>query len=104
MSADSVALVAIHGTGTPLGDPIEAGALGQALGAGGSRKQPARPLAALSNKACYGHTEGSAGLTGLLLALQVSSLIRVLSDDLCANTRMGEPPKSPARPTTHCSA
>ena len=70
MSATDVALVAIHGTGTPLGDPIEAGALGQALG-GGGRKQLTRPLAALSNKACYGHTEGTAGLTGLLLAVQV---------------------------------
>jgi Beta-ketoacyl synthase, C-terminal domain len=73
-----VAFVSIHGTGTPLGDPIEAGALGQALGSGGgSRKQQpgrsvGRPLAAVSSKACYDHTEGTAGLTGLLLALQVS--------------------------------
>lgn len=27
-----ISLVAVHGTGTPLGDPIEIGALGQALG------------------------------------------------------------------------
>ena len=26
----------------------------------------------VSNKSCYGHTEGAAGLTGLLLALQSS--------------------------------
>ena len=29
-----VALVSLHGTGTPLGDPIEVGALGQALAGG----------------------------------------------------------------------
>ena len=29
-----VALVSVHGTGTPLGDPIEVGALGQGLAAG----------------------------------------------------------------------
>jgi acyl transferase domain-containing protein len=31
-----VAYVAVHGTGTPLGDPIEVGALGAALGGIGS--------------------------------------------------------------------
>jgi hypothetical protein len=74
-----VAFVSIHGTGTPLGDPIEAGALGQALGSGsGGRKHQLgsskRQLAAVSSKACYGHTEGTAGLAGLLLALQVGKL------------------------------
>ena len=71
----------MHGTGTPLGDPIEVGALGQALGTAGtaprgSRRRPSttapeRALAMLSSKACFGHTEGGAGLAGLLLALQV---------------------------------
>jgi 3-oxoacyl-(acyl-carrier-protein) synthase len=64
----SVAFVAIHGTGTPLGDPIEVNALSQPLT---SAARPLRPVAMLSNKACYGHTEGTAGITGLLLALQV---------------------------------
>lgn len=54
--------------GTPLGDPIEVGALAAALGhpAGGSK------LSLASVKSCYGHTEGTAGITGLLLALGAS--------------------------------
>ena len=56
-----VALVSAHGTGTPLGDPIEVGALGQGLAQPGSTgEQP--PLKLLSNKSCYGHTEGTAGM------------------------------------------
>ncbi len=54
-----VGLVSIHGTGTPLGDPIEVGALGQAFAAAGGRTDG--PMALLSNKSCYGHTEGTAG-------------------------------------------
>ena len=66
---EDVRLVAVHGTGTPLGDPIETGALGQALsykGPGGS----AHKLTIASVKSCYGHTEGAAGLTGALMAIQ----------------------------------
>jgi Beta-ketoacyl synthase, C-terminal domain len=72
-------LVAVHGTGTPLGDPIEVGALGQALGGGGRKQQPGgrsgdgekgHRVALASVKSCYGHTEGAAGLTGALLAVQ----------------------------------
>ena len=33
VASHEVALVSVHGTGTPLGDPIEVGALGQALAA-----------------------------------------------------------------------
>lgn len=55
-----VAVVAVHGTGTPLGDPIEVGALGQSLS-----RIPHQGLVVLGSvKACYGHTEGAAGLTG----------------------------------------
>lgn len=65
-----MALVAVHGTGTPLGDPIEVGALGQALG--GSPGPPGgRNVVLVSVKSCYGHTEGAAGLTGALLAVQL---------------------------------
>ena len=60
--------------GTPLGDPIEVGALRQALaGPVLSSRTPtaaakAQPAVLLSNKACFGHTEGAAGMSGLLLA------------------------------------
>ena len=60
-----VALVSVHGTGTPLGDPIEIGALGQGLGASTGRE----PLTVLSNKSCFGHTEGAAGLIHLAFAV-----------------------------------
>ncbi|GLF93266.1 type I polyketide synthase [Streptomyces yaizuensis] len=55
--------VELHGTGTPVGDPVEAGALGAALGR--SRPQD-RPLLVGSVKTNVGHLEGAAGITGLL--------------------------------------
>lgn len=73
MAPEAVTYVAVHGTGTPLGDPIEMGALGQALSGRSSAPASASALRKLtvgSVKSCYGHTEGAAGLTGALLALQ----------------------------------
>ncbi len=69
----------MHGTGTPLGDPIEVAALGQAArpgqGFGGASHMT---LGAV--KSCYGHTEGAAGLTGALLAIQsLTHAVRVLT-------------------------
>lgn len=64
----AVGLVAVHGTGTPLGDPIEVGALAAALGGAGGKNGASRMLSLASVKSCYGHTEGTAGITGLLLA------------------------------------
>ncbi|KAH6613530.1 putative polyketide synthase [Chaetomium sp. MPI-SDFR-AT-0129] len=56
--------VEAHGTGTKVGDPIElsaiAGALGRGKGSGGRR------LAVGSIKGNIGHTEGAAGLAGLI--------------------------------------
>ena len=67
-SSAALRYVSVHGTGTPLGDPIEVGALAQALPSSARPGGSAAPLTLASNKACYGHTEGAAGLTGLLLA------------------------------------
>ena len=65
LAPSAVAAVSMHGTGTALGDPIEVGALGAALR---RRENPARPVHLGSSKAALGHTEGTAGVAGLLLA------------------------------------
>ncbi|MEU4116049.1 beta-ketoacyl synthase N-terminal-like domain-containing protein [Kitasatospora sp. NPDC028055] len=55
--------VELHGTGTRVGDPIEAAALGEAVGA----VRPAGdPLLVGSAKTNVGHLEGAAGIVGLL--------------------------------------
>ncbi|MEU8193922.1 SDR family NAD(P)-dependent oxidoreductase [Microbispora amethystogenes] len=62
----SVQFVELHGTGTKVGDPIEAAALGAALGAA---RPATQPLLVGSVKANIGHLEGAAGIAGLLKAV-----------------------------------
>jgi acyl transferase domain-containing protein/NADPH:quinone reductase-like Zn-dependent oxidoreductase/acyl carrier protein len=55
-----------HGTGTAVGDPIEAFAIGQALG---RRRRRSAPLPIGSVKSNVGHLETASGVAGLVKAL-----------------------------------
>ncbi|ARP73394.1 polyketide synthase [Streptomyces pluripotens] len=59
VSPAELSYVELHGTGTPLGDPVEAAALGAV-----TRRE--RPLLVGSVKTNIGHLEGAAGIAGLL--------------------------------------
>ncbi|MEM8640791.1 MAG: type I polyketide synthase [Cyanobacteria bacterium P01_G01_bin.54] len=68
VSAQQISYVELHGTGTPLGDPIEAEALAQVFG-----EARETPLMLGSVKANIGHLETAAGIAGIIkvvLALQ----------------------------------
>ncbi|BBP04808.1 polyketide synthase [Sulfuriferula plumbiphila] len=56
-----------HGTGTIVGDPIEARAIGEALG---KRRPKNSPLLIGSVKSNLGHLEAASGVAGLVKALQ----------------------------------
>ncbi|MEU6226707.1 type I polyketide synthase [Streptomyces sp. NPDC047042] len=68
VAPEAVRFVELHGTGTPLGDPIEAAALGAVLGAGSGRAADS-PLLVGSVKPTIGHLEGAAGIAGLIKAV-----------------------------------
>ena len=60
-----VQYVELHGTGTRVGDPVEAAALGSVLG-DARGDGPGRELRVGSAKTNVGHLEGAAGVVGLL--------------------------------------
>ncbi|MGW4724866.1 type I polyketide synthase [Streptomyces sp. NPDC004291] len=66
VAAEEVQYVELHGTGTPVGDPVEAAALGAALGAGRGAEQALRVGSVKTN---IGHLEGAAGIAGLIKTL-----------------------------------
>ncbi|MGC7102578.1 SDR family NAD(P)-dependent oxidoreductase [Amycolatopsis lurida] len=65
--ADQVDVVEAHGTGTTLGDPIEAQAL---LATYGQDRPADRPLWLGSVKSNIGHTQGAAGVAGVMKMVQ----------------------------------
>ena len=61
----SIQLIEAHGTGTPVGDPIEANSLGTIYG----KARPEGETVALGSvKANIGHTEAAAGVAGVIKA------------------------------------
>jgi acyl transferase domain-containing protein/acyl carrier protein len=63
IAPDRLAFLEMHGTGTPAGDPVEAAAVGCALG-----QRRAEPLPIGSVKSNIGHLEPASGMAGVLKA------------------------------------
>ena len=63
VAPDDLAFFEMHGTGTPAGDPIEAAAVGRALGQARRDKLPIGSV-----KTNIGHLEPASGMAGLIKA------------------------------------
>ena len=68
LSPDQVDYLEAHGTGTRVGDPVEAQAIGRVFG---QRRAAGDPLPIGSVKGNLGHLEPASGVAGLVKALQV---------------------------------
>ncbi len=77
--------VECHGTGTPLGDPIEVSALAATYGL---NRPDDQPLLIGSIKSNIGHLEGAAGIAGFLKALLV------LNEDTVPPSLHADPPNA----------
>ncbi|WP_235033040.1 beta-ketoacyl synthase N-terminal-like domain-containing protein [Streptomyces sp. WAC05374] len=65
VTPDDIVYVELHGTGTPVGDPVEASAVGAAVGRGRPQGSPVRVGSVKTN---IGHLESAAGMAGFLKA------------------------------------
>merc|ERR1719174_2870093 len=67
LDGGDVSLLQMHGTGTPLGDPIEVGALNAVLM---DKRVDEHPLTLAAGKSGIGHTEPGAGAAGLIHSIE----------------------------------
>ncbi|PWW63392.1 acyl transferase domain-containing protein [Actinokineospora spheciospongiae] len=81
LDPDDLAYLEAHGTGTPVGDPVECRAIGRALGV----RRRGGPLPIGSVKGNLGHLEPASGMAGLCKA------ILVLRHDVVPATPYAEP-------------
>jgi len=78
-----VSFVETHGTGTPLGDPIEVQALGRVYGEGRDAQAPVVLGAVKTN---IGHTEAAAGVAGL-----IKTVLALVHEEIPPNLHLTQP-------------
>lgn len=64
LEADDLDFIEAHGTGTPVGDPVEVASIGEVYG---SRRTTPIPISSV--KANFGHLEPASGMAGLVKAI-----------------------------------
>ena len=79
LSSEDISYIEAHGTGTPLGDPIEVHAINQVYGV---HHNPENPLYLGTVKTNIGHLESSSGIAGVIktiISLQKKRIYKILN-------------------------
>ena len=72
LSAESLSMLGMHGTGTALGDPIEIGSIGACVGRSSTSAQ--YPIIIMASKSFHGHAEAASGSISMWAALECSTV------------------------------